>query len=137
MQRTKRAAERLTKLSKKLPSDALLWIEHRAEELARTDLLSSAMRMKHVNEAYEQWKQEHGVGVDYEDHELDHEAENATWLGKKTYCALMRPNGRVLITHEATRTKFTFTPEEAYDLFYFLRGHRDELSQKAQQKQKK
>src|SRR5437867_12232438 len=104
MQHTKRAAERLTNLSKKLPSEVILWIEHRAEELARTDLLSSAVRVKHVNEAYEQWKQEHDVGVDYEDHELDHEADTGTWLGKKAYCALMQPGGRVLITNEATRT---------------------------------
>ena len=133
MQHTKRATERLTKLSKKLPSAALLWIEHRAEELARTDLLSSAMRVKHVNEAYEQWKQEQGVDVAYEDHELDHEADTGTWLGKKTYCALMQPDGRILITHEASRMKFTLTPEEAYDLFYFLKNRKDDLSHRIKQ----
>ncbi|GAC1381387.1 MAG: hypothetical protein NVSMB33_08070 [Ktedonobacteraceae bacterium] len=129
MEYTKRAVERSEKISKKLPPEVILWIKNRAEELAKADLLSSAVRMKHINEAYEQWKQEQQIGPD---DELDHEQEDGVWLGKKAYCVLMQPNARVLLTHERSKMKVTFTAEEAYDLFQFLKSHKDELHQKVQ-----
>ena len=72
MEHTKRAEERREKLAKKLAPEAMQWIEQRAEELAKSDLLSSLIRTKHMNEAYEQWKHEQEISPE---EALAHEAE--------------------------------------------------------------
>jgi hypothetical protein len=128
MEHTKRAEERREKLAKKLAPEAIEWIEQRAVELARADLLSSVIRTKHMNEAYEQWKHEQEISPE---EALAHEQEDGVWLGKMAYCATMRPNGHVVLTDEQSKIQFIFTAQEAYDLFHFLRRYKDELQQKA------
>lgn len=127
MEYTRHATERKEKLAKKLPKEAMEWIEQRTEELAKADLLSSVVRIKHIDEAYEQWKQKQQINAE---EALTHEQDDGVWLGKKMYYAMMRPNGHLVLTDQRNKAQFTFTAEESYDLLHFLSRHRELLHKK-------
>lgn len=128
MNKTKKAMDRLTKLAKKLPPEAVACIEAWAEELARIDLLSSAVHIKHMNQAYERWKQEQGAAPDPE---LEMECEDGLWLGQHGCYACWQQDGQVILMQgenpEQSQAAIHLTPEEAYDLFRFLKEHKHEL----------
>src|SRR6266516_2172272 len=103
MEHTKRAEERREKLAKKLAPEAMEWIEQRAVELARADLLSSVISTKHMYESYEQLKHEQEISPE---DALGHEQEDGVWVGKMAYCATMRPNCHVVLPDEQSKIQF-------------------------------